>query len=159
MWFSQGLTKYMGAWLNRQSWENRASMAERTTMAQATTIVGGSHETLPDFQLVAGLMVELQLSEQDEVRMRHAIHWLQQISLIIQVLGLWPNPLELRHLLPALLKMCSFLEEAITMSSFKMRHLSRFYLLWNLLIYEEHGLNFKNGSMVSIPWNIPNMNF
>mgnify|MGYP000102466085 CR=1 FL=1 len=97
-------------------------MAERTTMA--TTIVGGSRELLPDFQPVAGLMIE-----QGEVQMRHEIHRLQQISLIIQVLGLRPNPLELRHLLPALLKMCSFLEDAITMSSFKMRHLSRFYLL------------------------------
>ena len=53
------------------------------TKAQAATTMGGSRESLPDFQLVAGLMVELQLLEQEQVQMREEIHRLQQISLTI----------------------------------------------------------------------------
>ena len=79
-------------------------MAEEMAKAQAATTVGGSRESLPDFQPVAGLMVELQLSEQEQVQMREEIYRLQQNSLIIQVLGLRPNRQELRHLLQARLQ-------------------------------------------------------
>ena len=58
-------------------------MAEEMAKAQAATTMGGSRESLPDFQLVAGLMVELQLLEQEQVQMRQEIHRLQQISLTI----------------------------------------------------------------------------
>ena len=79
-------------------------LAEKMTKAQAATTMGGSHELLPDFQPVVGLMVKLKLSEQEEVLMRQEIHGMQQISLIIQVLGLQPNLQELRHLLQAQLQ-------------------------------------------------------
>ena len=49
-------------------------LAEKMTKAQAATTMGGSRESLPDFQPVAGLMVELQLSEQEQVHMREEIH-------------------------------------------------------------------------------------
>ena len=61
-------------------------MAEKTTKAHAAMTVGGSRESLPDFHPIAGLMVKLQLSEQEQVWMREEIHRLQQISLVIQVL-------------------------------------------------------------------------
>ena len=60
-------------------------MAEEMAKTQAATTVGRSRESLPDFQPVAELMVELQLSEQEQVQMREEIYRLQQNSLIIQV--------------------------------------------------------------------------
>ena len=49
--------------------QREQSMAKRTTTAQAAATMGGSHELILDFQPVEGLMVELQVSEQEEIQM------------------------------------------------------------------------------------------
>ena len=52
-------------------------------IAYVVILVEGSHESLPDFQPVTGLMVEFQLSEQNKLHMGKEIHRLREQYLII----------------------------------------------------------------------------
>ena len=50
------------------------SKSRRMTIAYVAMLIEESRESLPNFQLVIGLMVEFQLSEQNKLHMRKEMH-------------------------------------------------------------------------------------